>query len=217
MPRIALGSSGSLAFLCAALLAGGPVRAVTLDFEGAAPGSDVASLATPGVSVSGGLVLSESLIEALLAYPATGTWNTTPGGSQGVLNSLDGVITLAFDVPVSSLQVDVLALPDSAGDPGSVLLLGTDAGFGVHSILDPAGGPPGDSGFPEATLAIAGGAISFAILCPHDLSNPGHCLDPAEPTTFWIDQIQFTPIPEPATAALLGLMLGGLAARRRIR
>jgi hypothetical protein len=213
--RALSGGSAVILLSLGALLAGSPARAATVDFESALPGSDVAALGAPGVDVAGGLVFDEALVIATLGYPAAGTWNTTPGGAQGVLNSLDGVITLTFAVPVTSLSVDILALPDAAGDPGSVLLLGTDGGFGVEASSDPAS--IGDSGLPEATLAITGAAISFAILCPHDLANPGHCLDPSEPTTFWIDQLRFEPIPEPATAVLLAVMLGGLAAHRRTR
>ena len=212
--RLLAGRLAAIGLLSAALVAG-RARATTVDFESAAPGSDVATLGAPGVDIAGGLVLDEALVETLLGYPAQGTWNTTPGGAQGVLNSLDGVVALFFSTPVSSLRVDVLALPDADGEPGSVLLLGTDGGFGVPAALEPAS--IGDSGLPEGTLAIQGGAISFAILCPHDLANPGHCLDPAEPTTFWIDQIQFEPIPEPATAVLLGVALAGVAAQRRTR
>ena len=204
--------------LAAGLLlgAGGPARAATIDFESAPSGADTAAIVTQGVEITGGLVLDESLVEILLGYPATGTWNTTPGGTKGVLNTLSGVITLSFDVPVSLLQIDVLTLPDGAGDPGSVLLLADDGGLAVGAYLDPALAGTGDSGLPEGTLSIGGTAITSAILCPASLVSPGTCLDPAEPTTFWIDQIRFEPVPEPATALLFGLALGALAAQRRI-
>lgn len=198
-----------------ALALGGSARAAVVDFESTPSGADAATEATPGISIDGGLVLDEGLIAILLGYPAAGTWNTTPGGSKGVLNSLSGIITLEFAVPVSLLEIDVLTLPDAAGDPGSLLLIGTDGALDVSAALDPGATPPGDSGLPEGRLTIAGTAITRAVLCPQALANPGTCLDPAEPTTFWLDQIRFEPIPEPATALLLGLTLGALAAHRR--
>jgi hypothetical protein len=204
-----------LPFLVAAATAA-HARAAVVDFEGAAPGSDSAALAQPGISIGGGLVLSESLVEFLAALPAVGTWNTTPGGAQGALNTLDAILTFAFDTPVSFLQIDVLSLPDANGDPTSLLLLGTDDGFGVAAAFDAASGPPGDSGLPEGTLSISGTAISYAILCAQDPGRPGSCLDPGEPSTFWIDDVRFEPIPEPATALLVGGMIGALALRRRI-
>jgi hypothetical protein len=197
------------------LLVGDSAPAANLDFEDAAVGSDSASIVTPGVTIDGGLVLDEALVEVLLGYPASGTWNTTPGGAQGLLNTLAGVITLTFSTPVSFLQLDVLALPDLAGDPGSVLLVGTDGSTSASAVLEPSGSGTGDSGLPEATLAIGGLAFTSATLCPHDLANPGRCLDPAEPTTFWLDEVRFEPIPEPATAVLLGLTLAALALQRR--
>ena len=212
--RLGAWASGALA-LVLTLGVGGSARAAVVDFESTPSGADAATEGTPGISIDGGLVLDESLVAILLGYPAAGTWNTTPGGAKGLLNSLSGVVTLEFAVPVSLLEIDVLTLPDAAGDPGSLLLIGTDGALDVSAALDPGAGPPGDSGLPEGTLSIAGTAITRAVLCPQDLANPGTCLAPAEPTTFWLDQIRFEPIPEPATAILLGLALGALAAHRR--
>lgn len=215
--RLLLRRATTLVPIAAALAFASSGQAALVDFEAGTPGSDTASLAAPGVSIEGGLVLSETLAQFLTGIPAVGTWNTTPGGSQGAMNTLDAVITLSFATPVTSLSVDVLALPGAAGDPVSILLLGTDLGFGVADSLDPASGSPGDSGLPEATLSIGGAAISFAILCAQDPGAPGTCLAGGEPSTFWIDQLAFTPVPEAGTAILVGMMLGGLAVRGRAR
>lgn len=190
-----------------------PAEAVRIDFESAASGSDTAAIGASGVQIGGALVLSESFVAVLLAYPATGTWNTTPGGANGALNTLSAKITLDFDVAIDSFAVDVLALPDAGGDPGRVRL---DAWVGdllVGTVVSDAT-RIGDSGLPEDTLTLVRSGITRIEIGP-DL---GECLAcPAVPTSVWIDEVRFEPVPEPATAALLGLTLTALAANRRTR
>lgn len=207
--------------LAAAALLGGlvaePARAGTIDFEDGAPGSDAATLPASGVSITGALILDEALVETLLGYPASGTWNTTPGGTNGAINTLAAEIALAFDIPVSFVGVDVLSLPDDAGDPGDVLLVAFDGDDPVASVrLDPATAAIGDSGQPEGRLTIFAESISRAVLCVPDPDAPFACLAPGRVTSFWIDGIDFTPVPEPGTAALLGLALAVIARRRTL-
>ncbi len=193
-----------------------PGFAATIDFEGAASGSDAAAIATPGASISGGLVLSETFVTALLGYPAAGTWNTTPGGANGALNTLGAEIAIDFGIAVSALSVDVLSLPDAAGDPGRVLLLAfAGANLVAFDLSDPLA--LGDSGLPEDTLAVSAAGITRALLCAPSLNDPMTCLAPGIPTTLWIDQVKFEAVPEPSTLVLTGLALAAFAAGRRNR
>lgn len=193
-----------------------PSIAATIDFEAAAPGSDTALLGSPGATIHGGLVLSEAFVTALLGYPAAGTWNTTPGGANGALNTLGSEITIDFDLAVAALSVDVLSLPDAAGDPGRVLLLAfAGANLVAFDISDPLA--VGDSGQPEDVLTVAGAGITRAVLCAPSSNDPMACLTPGIPTTLWIDQLRFEPVPEPSTLLLTGLTLAAFAAGRRNR
>lgn len=194
-----------------ALAAASPAAAIGIDFESGAAGSDAASLGVAGVQVGGALVLSESFVEVLLGYPAAGTWNTTPGGANGALNTLSARITLDFDVAIEAFEVDVLALPDADGNPGRVRVDAWAGALFVGSVASDAAAI-GDSGLPEATLALAHAGITRIEIGPESSA----CLAcPALPTSVWIDQLWFEPIPEPATALLLGLSLAALAAHRR--
>ena len=193
-----------------------PALATTIDFESAASGSPAATLGTPGASLSGGLVLSETFVSVLLGYPSAGTWNTTPGGANGALNTLGAEIAINFDLAVTALSVDVLSLPDAAGDPGRVLLLAfAGANLVAFDVSDPLA--VGDSGLPEDTLAVAAAGITRALLCAPSPNDPMACLAPGIPTTLWIDQVRFEPVPEPSTLALAGLALAAFAAGRRNR
>lgn len=188
--------------------------ATTIDFEGAAPGSDVAALGSPGATLTGGLVLSETFVNLLLGYPAAGTWNTTPGGENGALNTLGAEILIEFDLAVTSLAVDVLSLPDAAGAPGTAVLLAF-AGANLVDFDVSDASATGDSGLPEDTLTVAGAGITRALLCAPSPIAPTSCLAPGIPTTLWIDQVRFEPVPEPSTLVLAGIALAAFAAGRR--
>jgi len=201
----------------AAALCGGvtPAAADTLlDFETLPVGIDTADVAFSGVEIGGGLVLDEATLEAITGFPALGTWNTTPGGAQGVLNVLTPVLTFTFTTPVRSFSLQALTLPDAFGDPARLRVL--DAQGDPLLLLEP--GPPGDSGFPEHAIAVGpiGGQLYTGFsLCLAD--GAGSCLDPGLPTSVWIDDLRFDPVPEPGTLLLAGLGLAVLAARRSRR
>jgi hypothetical protein len=205
-PRFALAKGAALA--TAWLSLGGAAQASTLiDFESLASGTDAAAASLPGVAISGALVLDEASVELLLGVPAIGTWNTTPGGSHGALDSLAPEIGLAFASPATSVSVNVLALPDGQGDAGVVRLQAFDGNALVASdVSDP--GAIGDSGFPEASLSVSAAHITRAVLCSDDA---GSCLDPGVPSRFWIDDLSFEAVPEPESLALLSLGLALLA------
>jgi hypothetical protein len=125
---------------------------------------------------------------------------------------LSPALTLTFVTPVVSFGFQSLSLPDGAGDPVTLLVL-VEGVFAA--ALEP--GSTGDSGFPEHDFtfsAAPGLPIASLVLCVRGASD-SECADPGLPTTFWIDDLQFEPVPEPAAVTLLALGLAGCAAAAR--
>jgi hypothetical protein len=215
LPSLAAAPLGALAAALLGALAATQVAAVTIDFEGLPSASDVAAAALPGVDVSTALVLSESDVELLLGFAATGTWNTTPGGSQGLLNTLAPSVSFSFSVPVLSFSVNVLGLPGLAGTPQAVLLEAYEGATRTATVVSNIS-RFGDSGFHEDTLAVVGAGITQVVLtpvsavaCPQIL-----CFDTGPTTSFFVDDVSFAPVPEPGTGLLVLAGLAGLALRR---
>ncbi len=196
------------AALC--LLAAGPARALTLDFDALPDLSDAAAASLPGVALSPAQVLSEGSVALLLGYEPAGTWASSP--DQGILNSLGPVITFSFTAPVASFAIDVLGLPsDGVTLPIALLAYAGDA-LVASAVSDPL--VIGDSGLHEQRLALAGGAFTSIRLGALVGCGAGACLADLSSTVF-ADSATFAPVPEPGTLALVGLGLAALAGGTR--
>jgi hypothetical protein len=216
-PRARACSPRSIAILAAVLAAlaapAAPVAALQIDFDDLASGADAAAADLGLVQSGPALVIDEADLGAL-GFAAAGTWATT--GDTGLLNTLAPTITFALAAPVRALSVDVLALADATGAPFPVVLQAWSGGALVDQVVsDPS--QVGDSGFPEARLAVAADAgFDEARLFAGQACGPG-CLAPGPTTSFFADTLRATPVPEPVAPALLGLALAAATGRPRRR
>lgn len=207
----------ALALLGTALLAA-PGMALVIDFEAAPNGTDAASFDWGGVAVSSALVLDEATIEALTLHSAVGTWATS--GSQGLFNSLAPALSFTSAVPFTAFSLSFLSLPRP--DQGYYRLLAQlwSNGQQVGEILSD-GQTTGDSGLHEGVFSASGfQADRLVILAVEQTSCAlGLCAQPLGlRDSFFVDDLQFQTIPEPATALILLLGATGLVARaRRLR
>ncbi len=187
-------------------------KAISIDFEDPVSGSDTAAGGFEGVSIAGGLVLSEAFIELLTLHSAVGTWATS--GDQGAFNSLSPSFVFTFDTPVFEFSLNVLALP-LVDAQVAVLLQAFDANGLLDEILsDP--NQIGDSGLHEDHLGVVEGGITRVEVQAVSIRACGlpPCYDPLGRDQVWIDDVAFSVIPEPAAVWLL---LGGLVGMGWIR
>jgi len=207
----------ALACLAAGLVASGATGAAAVtvvDFDALAPFGDVALAPLPGVAASSALVLDEAGVVDLLGFPATGTWATS--GDQGLLNSLAATITLSFDAPVRDVSLDVLGLPVGDGTFHGVRLRAWLGGaLAFETLSDPT--LLGDSGLHEQALAIPEKVVDRVELAPFlvETGCQEACELPGEATSFWLDTLVFSAVPEPGAGALLAAaaLLRGLGPR----
>lgn len=179
-----------------------PARGAEVDFDDLPTPSDVAAASLSGVSVSTALVLSEADVEALTGIPAAGTWATS--GANGLLNTYAPTITFTFDVPVTSFSVDVLSIEND----GVTLPVLLEAFDGVDPLASVSSDPSliGDSGYHEDALSLFGFFTSVRL-----------SVDSTATSTFWLDSVRFTAVPEPGSLSLAGAGLALLSGYARGR
>ncbi|MBW2244681.1 MAG: hypothetical protein JRH01_22090 [Deltaproteobacteria bacterium] len=204
--------------LAGMLLLAAPAMALEIDFEAAPNGSDAASFDWGGVAIGSALVLDEATIEALTLHSAVGTWATS--GSQGLFNSLAPELSFMSAVPFTAFSLSFLSLPRP--DQGFYQLLAQlwSEDQLVGQLLSD-GQTTGDSGLHEGVFSASGfRADRLVILAIEQTSCAlGLCAQPLGlRDSFFVDDLQFQTIPEPATATVLLLGVAGLVARaRRLR
>ncbi len=152
----------------------------------------------------------------------------TGGHEFKIIDGTDGfTVLLALNLSFIDVASSTTWADPVLGDPDGLIIMGdsTEAAFGFSSALQVSGGTlnqlVGGKGTP-AVLEITMGTLTPAILAKADLK--GYFNDnflsgvgsPPIATTTW--NLTITPIPEPGSAALLGVaLIGLLAAARRSR
>jgi hypothetical protein len=197
---------GIAATLGLSLLAAAPAGALTsIDFDSLPSLSDVATAPLAGVSLSSALVVSEADAAVLTGFN-TSAWANS--GVNGLLNVYGGgALTIDFAQAITTFGIRLLALPSDLIVPATVTLSFFEGTSLLSSIDLTAGGADLPGGFRVVAYdaSLPSGTITRAVISP----------DSGDPTTFFVDDLTFTPVPEPGTALLISLGLGALVATRR--
>ncbi len=191
-------------FAVLVLVAAAPAQAtpVVVDFEGfpdfTAPGS-----AIPGITVSPeGGILDEQALALVTGIPfPSGTVATSPDSVLG--NLFGATLTIHFDIPVREVFVETVgSLADMSF--GTI----TMEGFaGTTSIGLTRSDPTaiGDSGAPEQRLGLVRLPGITHVVFSSDIGGA---------TSLLLDDLTFTPVPEPSSGLLVLTGLLGLGITR---
>ncbi len=197
--------SAALAFALAGAEAPAARASTLIDFDTLPSLTDLATVALPGVVASSGLVVSEADAALLTGFDTSGFASS---GANGVLNLYGGgVLDFLFSTPVTTFGAHLLALPGDALQPESITLTFFEGSTILAAFDVTASGTDLPGGFRRVDFEIGllSGSMTRATLSP----------DSGLPASIFLDDLRFTPVPEPGTALLFGLGLAGLLAARR--
>jgi hypothetical protein len=174
--------------------------ATTIDFESLLDGETVTTQ-FPGLSFSNVITLTAGVSLNESEFP--------PLSGSNVASDLGGPIEIDFTVPVSNVEgyfTYAAPLLLQAFNASHALLGSVSSAFSINTALS---GDPGSS--PNELLGLALGNISFLTITGDQLGG-----------SFTLDDFSFTagestPVPEPATLALMGAGLFAISRRRRRR
>lgn len=177
----------------------------TIDFDSLPSLSDVATASLPGVSISSALVASETDAATLTGFDTSAFASS---GVNGLLNLYGGgTISITFATPVQHVGWSLTVFPLTTTSADAIFAVWYFVGGGVSAPDEISTGVLPDA---EHFLRV-GQDIGFGT----DIERVDLYTGSQSPSTFFLDDLRFTPIPEPGTMLCVAAGLVALAIRRR--
>ena len=177
-------------------------QATTIDFEG------LANFVSPGPSIAGIIVSPEGGIAdeatvALITGFAFSPGTVSTSGTSLLANLYGSTLSITFDTPATNVSLQTVG--SLSGSVFGTVILEAFAGSTLIGSVSSDPAVLGDSGAPEALLDLGSLAGITSISLHSDIGGA---------STFLIDDLAYSAVPEPSTAVLLltGLLL--LSTRR---
>lgn len=176
-----------------------------IDFDALPSLSDVAAASLPGVAISSALVASEADAALLTGFDSA-SWARSP--ANGLLNLYGGgTISLRFATPITHVGYELTVFPLDTLTADRVMAVYFFVSGGVTAPVEITEGI-----VPDADLflhfghdtAFSGAVERIDLFAASDA-----------PSTFFLDDLRFTPVPEPGTVLCVATGLLALALRRR--